>query len=70
MSIVESWGQACNRVDTKPTPRGCRYDSAEDFEEVAKILGFKLLNIEPDFDKFYKNLSDDDRKTVDFMMKL
>ena len=44
--------------------------SVEDFEEVAEMLGFKLLNIKPDFDKFYKNLSDDERKTVDFMMKL
>ena len=37
---------------------------------VSKILGAKPTEIKPDFDKFYKNLSDEDRKLVDFMMNL
>jgi len=44
--------------------------SMEDFLKVTKLLGANLYEIKPDFDEFYKNLSDDERRLVDFMMDL
>jgi DNA-directed RNA polymerase delta subunit len=44
--------------------------SIEDFLKVTKLLGANLHEIKSDFDEFYKNLSDDERRLVDFMMHL
>jgi len=44
--------------------------SAEDFRKVARALGVNVLDMKGDFKKYYENLSEDDRKQVDFMMNL
>ena len=42
--------------------------SVEDFNEVARLLEVKVLKIKPDFDKFYKNFSNNDRELIDLMI--
>lgn len=42
----------------------------EDFFKVAKYLKFTHSDSRTGFDNFYKNLSDDEKKQVDFMMNL
>jgi len=44
--------------------------STEDFNEVVKILRINEGEAKSDFDKFYKNLTQDEKKEVDFMMNL
>lgn len=44
--------------------------STEDFNEVVKILRINKGEAKTDFNKFYKNLDQDEKKEVDFMMNL
>jgi hypothetical protein len=44
--------------------------SVEDFSKVAGILGMNVLDTKSDFKKYYENLSEDNQKQIDFMMKL
>ena len=44
--------------------------SADDFNEVVKILRITKGEAKTDFNKFYKNLDQDEKKEVDFMMNL
>jgi len=44
--------------------------STEDFNEVVKILRINKGEAKTDFNKFYKNLDQDGKKEVDFMMSL
>lgn len=44
--------------------------SPEDFIEVVKILKINKGEAKSDFNKFYKNLTQDEKKEVDFMMNL
>jgi hypothetical protein len=44
--------------------------SPEDFIKVVIILRVNKGKAKSDFDKFYKNLTQDEKKDVDFMMSL
>lgn len=44
--------------------------STDDFNEVVKILRINKEEAKTDFNKFYKNLTQDEKKEVDFMMNL
>ena len=44
--------------------------STDDFNEVVKILRINKEEAKTDFNKFYKDLDQDGKKEVDFMMSL
>ena len=44
--------------------------STDDFNEVVKILRITKGEAKTDFNKFYKDLDQDEKKEVDFMMNL
>ncbi|GJQ48182.1 MAG: hypothetical protein HKUEN01_05680 [Candidatus Kuenenia stuttgartiensis] len=44
--------------------------STDDFNEVVKILRINKEESKTDFNKFYKDLDQDGKKEVDFMMSL
>ena len=46
-----------------------RFD-IKDLRNVMKELGYEIFENKVDFNKFYENLSEEERRIVDFMMGL